>query len=363
MPAPQLEGVDLYLVAEGFPETTHGQLGCIACHEGNNVGDKEEAHAGMTTKPSYNTTGICADCHGDTTDSFANSLHYTMAGFTEFLEGIAHPGAREDGSGVQAAFDGNCAKCHSTCGTCHVTRPKAYGGGLHTQHMFEKSPPVDQTCYGCHGARSAGEFIGDVGYVADTHYQSGMTCSDCHPASNFHGTGEVETNMKDHPDRPQCIDCHENQIGGNSGVMAHDIHPDDMMSCQVCHASASNSCFGCHTEVKSDGSVDGISETRLTFKIGKNPKPTEQHPYEYIAVRHIPTTESMFDSLEEGLLQNFDQYYNWKYASTHNIQRITGQNESCDSCHGNQYIFINEGDIRDYDSPANREVIVDPIPE
>ena len=52
----------------------------------------------------------------------------------------------------------------------------------------------------------------------------------------------------------------------------------------------------------------------------------------------------------------------WKYATPHNIQRNTPQNKSCDSCHGNAALFINENDLRPYEVEANKGVIPTTLP-
>jgi len=43
-------------------------------------------------------------------------------------------------------------------------------------------------------------------------------------------------------------------------------------------------------------------------------------------------------------------------------QRNTPQNKSCDSCHGNAALFINEKDLRPYEIEANKGVIPATLP-
>ena len=96
---------------------------------------------------------------------------------------------------------------------------------------------------------------------------------------------------------------------------------------------------------------------RVLFRIGLNPNPTEERPYTYVALRHIPTTAESFIEAGEDLLVNFDESSNWKYSPSHNIQKSTFQNESCDSCHGNDRIFLRESDLRPTDSKATSLVV------
>ncbi|MBS4021406.1 MAG: hypothetical protein KGZ79_03145 [Dethiobacter sp.] len=349
----------MFCITEDFLVTKHGELGCIACHGGENILSTQKAHAGLVRYPSADAGGICSQCHGNISASFATSIHYTVQGMRNALADFTHPDILEEDGGIKAAFDSNCYKCHATCGSCHVSRPKAFSGGLHSQHTFTKLPPMEDTCYGCHGARNAGEYMGMVGYAKDVHFEGGKHCVDCHPVSNFHGTGAVEQNMYE-VGLPKCTDCHQN-IYLDSNIPAHNVHSSDTMSCQVCHASANNNCFDCHAALTESGSVAGTSTSRIMFKIGLNPQITETRPYKYVTLRHIPTTAKTFASLG-GELPNYDLRANWKYSPTHNIQRKTIQNENCNSCHGNQYIFLQQSDLRENDSEANRKLLVPKLP-
>lgn len=354
---------ELYYVNPEFTETVHGELGCITCHGGENVSIKDVAHADMVGHPSAVDSGaLCALCHEEIGETFKTSIHHTIQGMRVGIEDFEHLGATtEEGNPLQLAFDGNCYKCHSDCGTCHVSRPKAYTGGLHSEHSFAKTPPTEDTCYGCHGARTAGEYMGLVGYATDLHYEAGMDCIDCHDVNNFHGSGEEEIRKRD-ADLPSCTDCHGN-VYEETDIEAHNVHSEDLMNCQVCHGSANNNCYDCHTELQEDGSIAGIAgESRIMFKIGLNPERTEELPYKYMTLRHVPTASDTFKELGLDELVNYSDYPNWKYSPIHNVQRLTIQNENCESCHGNEYIFLSESDLRDSDSEANRKLVVINIP-
>ena len=262
--------------------------------------------------------------------------------------------------GLGETFNLNCMNCHATCGECHVSRPSGYAGGLIDQHTFFSTPPMEQTCYGCHGARNAGEFMGTVGFARDVHFEAGMTCTDCHDVTNFHGDGTEYDSMWSHASLPSCTDCHDDVTGDNASNDSHKAHNEDL-ACQVCHAQANQNCFECHTDINDDRtSLTSHSDMRILFRIGLNPEVSESNPYKYVTLRHIPTTENTFDSAGENLIPNFDTKTNWKYSPTHNIQKVTFQNETCDSCHGNERIFLNERDLLESDSTANKALIASP---
>ena len=50
------------------------------------------------------------------------------------------------------------------------------------------------------------------------------------------------------------------------------------------------------------------------------------------------------------------------YATPHNIQLQTPQNETCGSCHGNAEIFLTEDKVNPEELEANRDVIVESVP-
>jgi hypothetical protein len=80
-------------------------------------------------------------------------------------------------------------------------------------------------------------------------------------------------------------------------------------------------------------------------------------------LRHVPTCTGTCDFYGDDLFSNFDDVPTWKYATPHNIQLSTPQNESCDACHTNHDIFLIHEDIRIDEMEANKGVIVDDFPE
>jgi hypothetical protein len=103
-------------------------------------------------------------------------------------------------------------------------------------------------------------------------------------------------------------------------------------------------------------------ESQMTFKIGHNPLKSEERPWDYVLVRHIPIVPDTFVFYGEGLLPTFDGAPTWKYATPHNIQRVTPQNQNCESCHGNPDLFLMADDVDPEERQANAAVIVDEVP-
>lgn len=351
--------------------STHGTLGCVGCHGGVNDMDQEKAHSGMVPDPSAIDGGVCSDCHTDVAETFKTSLHYTTNGQARGLEALSHEGAVHGGEHIAVdhlveTYEGECSACHATCGQCHISRANSITGGLIDGHNFLAKPNAEVACYSCHGARSAGEYLGDVAGVPtmpDVHWKKAqMECADCHAASNFHGTGAVETEKFDLAELPQCVDCHPDALPGQGEIVAHNAHPEDTLQCQVCHSVSYNNCWDCHVSLSPEGKWGSKSTNKLGFKIGLNPDQDEQHPWKYILVRHVPTVNDMLDAKAEGLLTSFDEVPNWKMTAAHNIQRKTPQNINCNKCHGNERLFLTEKDLTDTDPAANMDLVVKEIP-
>jgi hypothetical protein len=144
----------------------------------------------------------------------------------------------------------------------------------------------------------------------------------------------------------------------------HQSHGDSL-SCQVCHSITYTSCDGCHVAV-SETSGNPFFETEATyptFLIGRNPNPTQERPYAYVPVRHVPVAPTSYQFYGEDLLPNFDALPTWVYATPHNIQKNTPQNASCETCHsGDATIFLTADKVRETELTANQSVIVESFP-
>ncbi|MDR7551225.1 MAG: hypothetical protein QN131_15020 [Armatimonadota bacterium] len=338
-------------------KSPHGQLGCTTCHAGQpQTLDVRTAHTGLIRRPSVNPVKTCGGCHGEIASRFAKSLHFTTRGLEHGLRALV---GNVRWTAARPVYQRSCQSCHATCGDCHVSRPPYQPapptilGGLLNGHMFVKSPPVEQTCHGCHSGRVAAEFTGAYeGFPADVHFSKAkMTCTSCHSTAQLHGDGSAPPNRRATKTKPACTDCHPTAAPGRSRLQAHNVH-GGKLHCAVCHGGILKSCDGCHA---GEGST-----SRPTLKIGRNT--SRDLPYVYMLLRHVPTTPDMIDRPTRlpNTLANFDRIPTWKPATPHNIQRVTARSRTCDACHNNPNLFLRLQDLHPRDSQANGQVVTAP---
>ena len=348
----------VWIDADTYREDVHSYINCTSCHGGQAVDDFELAHEGMTGEV-VQGPDTCGRCHVDVGDPAHASLHNTLAGYDTALQARSSP---EHYAALDEMQENHCARCHASCGDCHVSQPSSVGGGLLEGHDFVGTPSMSRNCTACHGSRVKDEYYGaHEGIPSDVHFRARMSCMDCHEADEMHGMGAAEgaTHRYDGAPNPSCESCHEDVIGADSEIREHREHADSALACQVCHSTQYMNCVNCHVEQTEDGiPFFTVEDNFLTFKIGRNPNPTDERPYEWVPVRHVPIAPDSFSFYGDGLLPNFDARPTWLYATPHNIQRITPQAENCRNCHDSRDYFLTRSDVDEAERAANEDVIV-----
>ncbi|MDH3359950.1 MAG: rhodanese-like domain-containing protein [Desulfobulbaceae bacterium] len=353
----QLEPQEKVLVSQEFLSTVHGELSCVSCHDGDAKSqEKKDAHMGMEPHPSIKTPDkACGDCHGEIVATAKNSLHATLSTFPTIIKTRSDMSKWDE---IDKARGGHCAGCHTSCGGCHVSRPKFAKKGFVKGHVFQKhSDPLNQ-CTSCHGSRIGNEFYGNRGQ-GDIHAAKyDMDCVSCHKAEEMHAAAPKDLKGRYHlKEMVRCIDCHKDLEKGS--VRDHTIHIGKVQ-CQVCHSQSYVNCYSCHTGMDKAGLRYFQNQKEVEkIRIGLNyEKGAPGADYNYMLVRHIPADPDLFAHYVKDALTNFANTPNWKRASPHNIQRKTWQNASCNNCHGNRELFLKTSDLLDYEQKANKKVVV-----
>jgi thiosulfate/3-mercaptopyruvate sulfurtransferase len=358
-----LEAWEKVLVGNEFLASVHNTQNCIGCHGGvEGIDDKDAAHEGVVRDPLEDSEQTCGVCHAEATQLAATSLHQNLTGYRTIL---TTRGADFSNPNMEEAFNNHCNSCHTTCGQCHISRPNFTFGGLIANHKVKEIASMKDTCMACHGARVSNEYQGkNEGVEGSVHWlEEGMACFECHNVSHYHGDGTEYAYRYDGPPGVNCLDCHPEVAPDQSEMQEHRIHADQV-ACEVCHVSGPyKSCYNCHVAIDEQGlPYYETDESQMTFKIGRNPLKSDDRPWNYVLVRHVPVVPDIFAFYDGYVLPDFDNAPTWKYATPHNIQRVTAQNQSCDSCHGNADLFLTADDVAPEEMEANAAVIVEEIP-
>ncbi len=374
-------------------------MACQYCHSGKadfSFNTMDEAHEGLIHDPSAPGRSGCLECHPETfaksacdgchvhkdeVAATANSLHTNLWGEIAAIE--ARCGCTFEGGGHEGDFTAKCAGCHTTCGQCHVSRPKSVGSGFPIitlkpgSHLFRGTPDMNEQCTACHGSRIGVDFKGELeGNQKDVHYNKGYKCNLCHDKEEIHGDGLSDGDHYNHryevKTMPRCEECHSN-LEANTYHAMHVGAPGRNLQCQVCHSQPYKNCTNCHN-LDPDAKVDKfeIDPSVGQFKIAKNPSPYRQE-YDFVLVRHTPIDPDTF--ADWGLaLPDYLSKSTWQYTSPHNVIRKapqTGDPNQCSAtCHQTPDdpagYFLRDSDLRDdmgtplVDYDANKHLVIRP---
>lgn len=375
--APHFEPYDrVYLGGSGYQEfknDIHGKIPCVSCHNGvDNTSDKNTAHSNnFLAKPSLSADEKCASCHTDIYLKTKNSLHeqgWGQKSMVALRAGMSNipSGFDQLSDLMKEGYDKNCAKCHATCGDCHINRPPAGGGGLHSGHKFIKTPDMRDHCVNCHSSRGGHAYFGQAtGTLPDIHLtQVGFTCLSCHTENEIHGDGNTYDQRYKMALLPECKDCHTAVDNSNSYHSAH----INTFSCNTCHSQDYNNCGSCHI-----GGVGARVPSYQGFKIGMNPIP-DTKPFKYAVLRRSLMAPDSWKEFGITVLTNFDVRPTYKYATPHNIQKWTARTQvengkPCyDACHimknddgtfRNKEYYLFNSDLESWELNATRNAVVD----
>lgn len=357
----------VWIDTETYAEDVHSMVNCTSCHLGQSVDDMELAHEGMYEDPTADAMTTCGSCHPGITEASMDSLHVTLRGYDEAVYSRTIEELHDD---IEYVESYHCNDCHATCGDCHVSQPASVGGGLVNGHEFNAVSSMSRQCTACHGSRVKDDYYGNhEGVPSDVHFRARMACTDCHTGDEMHGMGVSAdaAHRYDGPEEPSCESCHEDQVGVGSGILQHELHGTEILSCQGCHSTSYTNCTNCHLDQTDTGiPFYTVEAHELDFAIAKNFLRGADRPYEYVPVRHVPTDVDAFNFYGDDLMPNFDNRPTWSYATPHNIQRITPQTESCLTCHENDDVFLTDAKVVPAERAANAVIMLDhapPLPE
>jgi thiosulfate/3-mercaptopyruvate sulfurtransferase len=268
--------------------------------------------------------------------------------------------------GIQKGYQENCATCHASCGSCHVNRPPAAGGGPLNGHDFA-APTMRDNCTACHSSRGGHAYYGvGTGTKPDVHLtEAGFDCMDCHAVGEMHATrGKIYPRRYTVEELPDCKDCHASAAEKNP---YHTTHWEDF-NCQVCHSQDYNTCGSCH--VAGEGAR---IHSHQSFKIGINPISADR-PYKFSTVRRTLAAPDSWELFGVPQLPSFNSKPIYNYTTPHNIQRWTSRTQfkQFGACHAqchisyelgtykNRGLYLFSSDfLTEWERNATRGVVVD----
>ncbi|MBI5622362.1 MAG: hypothetical protein HY924_01150 [Elusimicrobia bacterium] len=266
--------VSLHVVGDRFEASTHGSLGCVACHADLQGGKKE--HPGSVDRVA------CGSCHAEEQKKYAESLH-----------GKAK--ARGD------KLSPSCANCHGkhdivpvsdpdsavsplripyVCGSCHqegstVQRQREihqsrilenYSESIHGEGLLRKGLKVSAQCASCHTSHSILPHTDPRSSIARANVAK--TCEKCHSQIELTHRKIIDGRLwQSRPDViPVCVDCHQphkvRKVFYEQGMADRDClrchgkpDPSGKKGLQVDHAELQGSmhrrvaCAQCHVGV------------------------------------------------------------------------------------------------------------------
>ena len=347
-------------------------IGCVACHNGSEpvvvdsvtIMNAEEAmalaHEGRIDDPSAEESNKCSLCHEATASSSEHSMHTKLWGERYKVAMRALGVETLEGHPAEAEFEGECGGCHTTCGQCHISRPKSVHGGFIDGHEFKRTPDMRNNCVACHGSRIGVDYYGEnegeglSGNLKDIHLFKGKKCTYCHTSLEMHGDGidpvQPPKSRYETPHLPQCTDCHS---GDSDANLYHTTHwsgegESASVSCFVCHSQQYYNCNSCHTNSEwkdGYGPVDGELNVNAgardyreypEFRMAVNPAHSDptgdwspalkaHSDDKWVLVRHVPVARDTYDPWMVGIddLPNYDELETWQYTSPHNVRRWT----------------------------------------
>lgn len=249
-------------------EAGHAHVGCAACHLGDaSALDAGVAHEGMVRRPGNlsdvaKTCGAVG-CHAEMPPRLEQNVMTTMNGVVSVDRWVfgeqATPTAETPVSALRDTpadthLRNLCASCHlgaektkagpvdersrgGGCLACHLRYPdearrdlEARGSSGHLRvHPQLRARPDELSCFGCHSRSgrvalsyrgwAEGEAVDGgvtrtladgralVARPADVHARAGLSCVDCHSASEVMGEGERALHREDQQ-QVGCADCH-----------------------------------------------------------------------------------------------------------------------------------------------------------
>lgn len=267
MPLRDGSNLELYVPAEAYNQSIHGELGyaCVQCH--TTVGNYPHPAFSATDlrEVSLKLSETCKRCHAHQYELSQDSVHAAALAGGNRASAVcvdchtAHDVRRLNDPKTHTLLPEARTWIPTTCARCHSTIYEKYKGSVHGAALMGKGNPDVPTCIDCHG-------VHNIPDPTTNHFRlkSPQMCAKCHTdakvvgkyglstavmetyVADFHGT-TVELFEKQSPDaetnKPVCYDCHgiHDIVSTADPQKGLQVRQNLLARCQVCHPDASDS--------------------------------------------------------------------------------------------------------------------------
>jgi cytochrome b subunit of formate dehydrogenase len=232
--------VSLYVRADAYSKSAHGELECVSCHVG--FKPDEMPHAKRITKVN------CLECHGDENlTSYGQSVH-----------GMSKKGG----------------KPAATCEDCHTTHSIQR---ISTRQPEERNLFTEQVCSKCHAAVSQKFMLSDHGVALSAGVKGAPTCVDCHGAHTVKSPSTEDALTSHQHQAEMCLSCHQDKpevrerVGPSAGFVSSyekSVHGQAVKAGNAAAATCSD-CHGSHDMRKGSNPASSVARKNIASTCGK----------------------------------------------------------------------------------------------
>jgi cytochrome b subunit of formate dehydrogenase len=272
--------VNIFVPAEPFVRSVHGERLCTDCH--HNITD-------LPHEEPLPLHVSCVECHQNTLaeqegaeDPRYKRLDVVVAQIDRYMHSVHARPSTKDSSKINAT----CYDCHDAhnigaagsqtraearlknpmvCGKCHQKQMETYRNSVHGKEVLEKHNRKAAVCSDCHTSHTI-----DATKADNTKLLITQQCGGCHDDEyrTYMGTYHGQVNRLGYAYTAKCFDCHG----------AHDIKRVDDPASRVHVNNRLEACNKCHKDA---------TQGFISYHPHGNTHDFERFPYMWIAAKFM----------------------------------------------------------------------------
>jgi hypothetical protein len=272
---------DLFVPAEAYNQSIHGQLGyaCVQCHRevGNYPHPPFQAADLREAQLKLNET--CKFCHTQQYELANDSVHATALANGNREAAIcldchtAHDVRQLNDPTSHTLLPEARVRIPQTCARCHSVIYEKYVDSVHGSALVGEGNLDVPTCIDCHGVHNIEDPT-----TAAFRLTSPQMCGKCHTDSNVVGKYGLSTDV---------LDTYVADFHGTTVILFEKQHPEEQTNKPVCY-----DCHGIHDIARSDDPQKGlIVRQNLLIRCQEcHPNASDNFPDSWLS-HYIPSPE------------------------------------------------------------------------